>query len=346
MTTSNIGKIALISLMLSSVTAKTLIEHQQLDYVEPEKRFGLSTTITSTDGVNNTRAYFKNKTASDYVFVDMNCTSIENVSKCVAVLPAIAKDTKEINYVFLTENDKKEVVKSQTFTVPVMVEKEVPIWKKTKKALDTASDIKDAIKYAKKILNINSEAAEISQQISGFADKIVVQAVELKQKLGVVTGLTSSSSAGTTTASVSSASGATSAGTVAATSTVATSTIVAVAGGAAVVGAASGGGSDGGSSSFSCSAGETTYKGIYSDNSPCNQSGAVIFCTTTDTIRINYKNITDGPASWNGENWSGYLTDDTYIQGTLSENVISGTYSYDENGGTQCTGSYSAPLVN
>jgi hypothetical protein len=288
------GVILSLGVMVSMAAAETVIKHKQVDYVEPEKRFGLSASITDESGVNRARAYFKAKDSADFVFVDMSCKAVEKTSTCVGVLPSPSKEAKEIEYVFLVENGNKEVAKSQTFSAPVMSEEEVPAWKKAKQALDTASDVKDALKVAEKILKINSEAANVTQSISGFADKVVVQAVELKQKLGVVTGLTSSSSAGTTASSVSSASGTTSAGTVTATSGVATSTVVAVGAGVAVAGAATSGGDDGGSSA-SISRGIVMVFNNY-PKSVCDS--AKDSYTTTDYATVEYGESTKNCSSY------------------------------------------------
>ena len=216
------------------IQTTTEIEHEELDYIEPSKRFALEAEFFDDSGIERARVYFRKDSLVDYSFVDMDCEYEEDSALCTAVLPSPSTDTKEIQYLLLVENRNHTITQSQLFTTPIL--KDIPAWKSAQHLVDMGSKVKNALLSSKKVLTVYSEVSKVTQSIPGFTDKIIVETIGLKDKLGVVTGLTSGSSAGVTSSAVSSASGATSAGTTAATSAVSTTTIVAASAGAVVVG--------------------------------------------------------------------------------------------------------------
>jgi len=216
------------------IQTTTEIEHEELDYIEPSKRFALEAEFFDDSGIERARVYFRKDSLVDYSFVDMDCEYEEDSALCTAVLPSPSTDTKEIQYLLLVENRNHTITQSQLFTTPIL--KDIPAWKSAQHLVDMGSKVKNALLSSKKVLTVYSEVSKVTQTIPGFTDKIIVETIGLKDKLGVVTGLTSGSSAGVTSSAVSSASGATSAGTTAATSAVSTTTIVAASAGAVVVG--------------------------------------------------------------------------------------------------------------
>jgi hypothetical protein len=127
------------------------------------------------------------------------------------VLPAPSATTDQIEYLFLSVNNAKEVVRSQTFTMSKDAEEDLPAWQEIPKEGE---------------IKVSMELDKIPTQLQGFSDNVTIDFVESGARFGVVallyhnirdsgsssTGAASSATSSTTVASASAATGATSAG--------------------------------------------------------------------------------------------------------------------------------------
>ncbi len=239
--------------------AATKVNHKPVKYFVPEKRMMLTASVKDEKGIELVRCYFRAEGEADFVFVPMTQTSDGTYS---AVLPAPSAATPAIEYVFLVVNSEKQIVKTQTFTVPKQEGSDTPEWQQAGSEGDIA---------------VKTELEKPPQQLAGFSDSITIDQVESSMRFGMVAGglyaVTSSAAAGATAA--------TAAGTITASAGISTMTIVAV--GAAVVAGgvavgASGGGGGGGSSA---SGGSLSY----SDGIITNSGNERV---TVDDIAITY----------------------------------------------------------
>ena len=226
----------------NSVT--TEITHEPIDYFVPEKRIQLDTKVTDDKGTELVRCYFRAKEEADFVFVKM-----ENVKKnhYRAILPAPAKYTDTLEYLFLVVNKNKQVLKTQIFQTNRNDEKGIPDWQE-------ASSV-----GSEKDIAVYTELSTAPETVPGFSDSMSVDIVESSVRFGMVAGIYSASAMAS---SGGSAAAATSAGTVTAGSGMSTTAIVAAGVGVAAAGAGTavavsggGGGGDGSSEKMNSSAG-------------------------------------------------------------------------------------------
>ena len=209
--------------------SETKVTHDVLKFFVPEKRIRLDAAVVDPKGVTLVRAYFKSKTQADYVFVPMEAQQTAKDSY-VANLPAMAKSSDEIQYLFLVVNGANEILKTEPFVVKSKDSKEVPSWQMVS---DDGS------------VKLFTEVPDAPAVTASFSDSVSLNVVESGARFGLVAQLYGAS--GSATASGAAAS-ATNAGTASmATAGMSTVTIAAAAAGVVGVAAAAGGG--GGSSS-------------------------------------------------------------------------------------------------
>ncbi|MDK9706092.1 MAG: hypothetical protein OEL83_03490 [Desulforhopalus sp.] len=154
----------------------TEIVHKALARAEAGKRLTVYTEIADPKGVDVVRAYFKARDAADYSFIALNRTDhLQGLAtksgrqSFAGVLPAPADHTKAFEYLILVKNKANVVVKSQTYSVTVV---------------DGIADMEE-----QEPLQVYTELAQAPDEIAGFSDNIVYDAVESAGKLGVVAGL-------------------------------------------------------------------------------------------------------------------------------------------------------------
>lgn len=195
-----VSKYLLCSLLLSTTTYASInaIEHTPVEYVEPDKRFVVSTIFKSKSGINNARTYFKTSMDSDYFYVNMECNEINDGSKCLGILPAPSTSLDKLSYVVLVESGNKKVTKTQTFSTVVLKKDKVDQWKAMQVA-EADTDAEEALKNSPEVLDIYSERSDTPTSLNGFNDKVNISNSGNAPKLGVISGLVSRSSVNTTT---------------------------------------------------------------------------------------------------------------------------------------------------
>jgi len=212
--------------------ASTKISHKPLKYFVPGHRITVNAEVTDQTGVTVVRAYFRASEQADYVFVSMNPAADGTYQ---GILPAPAKETQNITYLFLAVNGKNQVVKTQTFTVNREDKEKVPAWQQA---------------GSEGNIQVSTELAQAPESISGFTDSIAMDVVESSARFGFVAGgiytAAQMASAGGTDGAAAAAG---SAGTVSASAGLSTAAIAgigagvaAVAGGIAAAGSSGGGG--------------------------------------------------------------------------------------------------------
>jgi hypothetical protein len=322
------GIFALLSLLLmvsflapalisSANAASTEMEHSPPDYFVPHYRIQLTAQVEDPEGISLVRCYFKAAGEADLVFVPMSATGSDQYS---GVLPAPSAGTDQIEYLFLSVNNAKEVVRSQTFTITQDAEEDVPAWQEVSKQGD---------------IKVSMELDKVPKELRGFSDSVTIDAVESGARFGVVAllyhnirdsgssgaGTAGSTSSSATVASASTATGATSAGMItagaAATAGMSTAAIVGVGLGVAAVA---------GGTAVAVNA----YKDNKDDND--NDSGEDL---TEQTITGNwnvtgtsiYDWSTRGPVYFNENGSFTYDLTNTEPDGTISNSSGSGTWT-------------------
>jgi hypothetical protein len=254
----------------SSSTTKIKHEVPGKKYI-PGFRINLDVEISNETKLLATRCYFKTKNDKNFAFVDLFHRDGELYK---AILPAPFVNSEEVNYLFVVVNNKKQVSRTELFTLEEEDSKEATTWKDIDDVknvrLDRAQDI--AEKYVKLYDDIKSNYVdklpdyqttgndkldvkiELSPELvplKGFYDLATITEIPAAAKFGFLAdGLYSA--ADIAAAGGSTSTGATSAGTVSVSSGgMSTSTVVliGVAGAAAIGGgiaiASSGGGGGG-----------------------------------------------------------------------------------------------------
>ncbi|KJR43174.1 membrane protein [Candidatus Magnetoovum chiemensis] len=310
---------------VKAADAAAKVKHKPVKYFVPEHRIIVNAEVSDPAGVNLVRCYFKASAQADYVFVGMQPSSGGDYQ---GILPAPDKTTKTIEYLFLVLNNKKQVVKTQKFTISKNDSKEVPSWQNV---------------GSKGNIQVSTEVPTTSETLTGFKDSIAIDLVESSARLGLVAG-------GIYAVHAASAGGAvaTSAGTVTASTGMSKTKIAGIGAGiAAVVAiAALSGGSDDKTEKiddppycpeFDCKIGEPCEAGCGGgvDFEPCNKTqeyGGPISETRiinvgekSGTFQFTYNTIRDPdeiiiyyPADSNNILWRTKKPDGTY--GPLSTN--------------------------
>lgn len=170
----------------AEVTATTKVKHKAVEYFVPGKRIVLNADITDKEGIELVRCYFRSQGEADFVFVAMSDAGSGTYN---ATLPAPSESTQSLDYLFLVVNSEKQVVKTQTFTVPKKEDDDTPAWQQVSSDGDIV---------------VNTELSSAPSQLAGFSDSIVIDVVESSARFGVVAGglyaAGSSTTAGTTAA--------------------------------------------------------------------------------------------------------------------------------------------------
>jgi hypothetical protein len=243
------------------VQSATKIKHDPIKYFVSGKRIRISADVTDPEGINLVRCYFKGKEQADFVFVSMTAEG----NTYTAILPAAAKTATSIEYLFLSVNNKNQVVKTQQFSMNKDEDQPAPPWQ------DVAMEGQ---------LKVSTELAQAPAVLEGFTDSIATDVVESAARFGVVVGIYATIQVAAAGGLTGAAAAAVSAGTVTTgTSGMSGGAIAAIAGGVAVAGAAVAVGVAAGKSSSSgttCSAARTTpyYSCSWMDSNACSDGTA------------------------------------------------------------------------
>ena len=206
--------------------AETKVTHKPLGYFMPEKRIRVEARITDPKGIQLVRSYFKSDAHADYLFVPM-AASVSDPNAFVGCLPAPAASAVSLDYLFLSVNADKEVVKTApAIKIEARKSEEAPSWQMG------CGDDK---------LTVWKELPELPSPSGAYADSVAMDVVESGARYGVVAGLFGGESSAAAVAATSGSN----AGTVA----VVTGTSMGAGAlllGALAVGAAAGGGGGGG----------------------------------------------------------------------------------------------------
>lgn len=209
------------------LAAETKVAHKPLGYFTPEKRIRVEAKVTDPKGVQLVRSYFKSDAHADYLFVPM-AASLSDPNTFVGCLPAPAATAASLDYLFLSVNADKEVVKTApAIKIEARKSEDAPSWQMG------CGDDK---------LTVWKELPELPSPAGAYADSVAFDVVESGARFGAIAGLFGGQS-GAAAVAVTTASNA---GTVALTTAAGLSgQVLAVA--ALAVGAAAAGGGGGGS---------------------------------------------------------------------------------------------------
>lgn len=293
---------------------ETKIVNKPIKKAVSGERITLEATIKDPQGVDVVRAYFKSMQADNYHFVVMENTGGNDY---VGILPAAAKNAESIDYLLLVKNGANQVLKTQSYSIPVQ----------------DSDDLKSAAATPKEKLQVFTELAQEQQKIVGFSDNIALDVVDSTVKFGVVAGLYSAA-AGTSATGT----GVVSAGTVTAgTSAVGIGTVaLGVVGVAAAGAAAGGGGSGGGGDDGATSAAAPATTAITSADFVGTWDGTIRNEGTVSTTSISY----DYSCVWNSTmqlfNDGSVSFNDTLVSSSpanvaCSSGTASGTWTYHDD---------------
>lgn len=283
-----------------AAATKTSIVHKSPKYYMPGFRINLDAVIKDEAGVLCTRSYFKAKKAKNFVFVDMVPAGGDLYK---ATLPSPWVNSESVEYVFVVVNKKKQVARSEVFSIIEKKTKESAVWKGPGEVKEIPLDMPQeaveqlealkrqlAAEYKGKLpswqsasskgeLTVSTELKEGAEPLKGFYDNVNITEVSASsEKYGMVAeGLypdTEIAVAGGK-AAIAEATGASSVGLASSGGAIGSLSWVALAavgGGAVALGGAGGGG--GGSSSSSddvvdvTDAGESDFVGTFSALAP------------------------------------------------------------------------------
>jgi len=156
--------------LAEETSASTKITHTPPAYFVPGHRIAVKADVTDKAGINVARCYFRATDQADYVFVSLNP---EADGTCEGILPAPAKETQTIEYLFLAVNGKGKIVKTKVFSVNRKDSEEVPAWQQT------ASEGN---------IQVSTELAQAPETVSGFTDSITMDVAESSARFGMVAG--------------------------------------------------------------------------------------------------------------------------------------------------------------
>ena len=314
----------LVTLNISSVSAAdkatTKIKHKPIKHFVVEKRIHVQADVKDKKGIELVRCYFKSKESADFVFVPM---THKDSNTFEGILPAPAKATQSIDYLFLSVNKANVIVKTQIFTA----------------TRDESSKFAGVDAY-KGDINVFSEI-EMASAPQGFMDSIVMDVIESSARFGIVAGGIYAQTAGASSAAgVSGAAGASSAAGVSGAAASATSvgvvtagaglsTTAIVAGGVALaggVGAAAAGGGGGGDSENPIVIEDPIISGNWAGIGDWSNGGTWQMEITDDN-------------TFTGTGFGDNSSEDVYGTWDVNGNSLKATFYYQEDGSIMGEGS-------
>lgn len=165
---------AWLTLSGPALAAETKVTHKPLGYFAPEKRVRLEAKITDPKGIQLVRSYFKSDAHADYLFVPM-AASASDPNTYVGCMPAPAATATSMEYLFLSVNADKEVVKT------------APVIKMTAK--QTADLPSWQMGCGDDQLTVWKELPELPSPTGAYADSLTFDVVESGARFGAIAGL-------------------------------------------------------------------------------------------------------------------------------------------------------------
>lgn len=156
------------------LAAETKVTHKPLGYFAPEKRVRLEAKITDPKGIQLVRSYFKSDAHADYLFVPM-AASASDPNTYVGCMPAPAATATSMEYLFLSVNADKEVVKT------------APVIKMTAKQTTDLPSWQMGCGDDK--LTVWKELPELPSPTGAYADSLTFDVVESGARFGAIAGL-------------------------------------------------------------------------------------------------------------------------------------------------------------
>lgn len=147
---------------------ETEVRHDPPDYFVSGRRIKLEALVRDQAGINQVRCYFRAFGEADHVFVEMKPTRSDIYE---GILPSPGKETRTIEYLFLTVNGKEQVVSTRKYELRRKDGKEAP-----------------ACQQARSEGNIQV-STEVPEPPLGFTDSIVMDVAESSARYGSVTDL-------------------------------------------------------------------------------------------------------------------------------------------------------------
>ena len=198
-----------------SSKSTTTMKHTKPDFFVADQRIQLQAEVENPAGINLVRCYFKAAGEANMVFVPM---IMDDKNEYACILPAPSKVTTQIEYLFLSVNSDKKIIRSQIFTITQNANKGIPAWQEISKQGE---------------IKVSMEIGKATTELAGFSDDVTIDVVESCARFGVVAMMYHHISSATISSATAST-GATSAGTITAgTAGYSTATIVGIGLGAA-----------------------------------------------------------------------------------------------------------------
>lgn len=228
--------------LFAQESSMTKIKYEPpIKYFVAGKRIRIAPEVTDPSGVKLVRCYFKGQEQADFVFVNMTADG----NTYTAILPAAARNTTTIEYLFLAVNNRNQVVKTKQFSVNKDENQPAPPWQ------DVAMEGQ---------LTVSTELAQAPAVLEGFSDSIAMDVVESAGRFGFVAGgiytATQMAAVGGATGTAATATSAGTVSTAGAGGGMSAGAVIGIAAGVAVVGggvAVAAGGISSSSSSTTCS---------------------------------------------------------------------------------------------
>ncbi|MDH3693441.1 MAG: hypothetical protein OER96_02585, partial [Gammaproteobacteria bacterium] len=101
----------------------TKIKHDPATVLMPNHRITLNAEITDPARIDQARCYFRVAASADYLFTPMTRT-IGDMYNCL--LPAVAYDSSSLEYLFVVNNKRSQVIRSRIFVSEIRHQDSLP----------------------------------------------------------------------------------------------------------------------------------------------------------------------------------------------------------------------------
>ncbi len=150
--------VVLVSLMgihgsLAGVFPDTTMTPENVAVYYPGKRLDIQARLVDTEGILEARCYFRTGKDKEYLYTPM-FRHEGNLYTCT--LPVFSEDTDRVEYFFLSVNNRKQAIRSQTYT-----------------ALPAEDNYAQSDGSGSAELSVYSELSDIDLEISGITDNRV-----------------------------------------------------------------------------------------------------------------------------------------------------------------------------
>jgi hypothetical protein len=158
---------ALIFLDNPSLQSATVLQHNPQDSLNSGHRLFISVTADDTEQIETVRIYFKSGKTKDFYFITLRN---DVRSQFIGRLPAATPDCKELEYLILVRNKKRQLIRSQKYTIPV-------------------TDSRISVSSPADRIHIFTELPELRTTIPGFSDNFTLHRVKPSLQYGRMAGL-------------------------------------------------------------------------------------------------------------------------------------------------------------